>query len=71
MKPWFPQRRVEWECSIFGLVFKFSWRSIHESMGRFGGGWNWKIGAQWSRTDFLLSLLVAEVVIKQKQEEES
>ncbi|MFT4471411.1 hypothetical protein ACMX2H_16025 [Arthrobacter sulfonylureivorans] len=41
-------------------------RSPHESMGRFGGGWQWKLGIQagtWTRKDggtVIVSLLVRE-----------
>lgn len=32
--------------TVFGIKIKFSWRSPRSLMGRFGGGWNWKIGVQ-------------------------
>lgn len=32
-------------------------------VGRFGGGWNWKVGVQWGGHTVLVSLLVIEIRI--------
>ena len=38
-------------------------------MGRFGGGWNWKIGIQWGKTTCIMSLLVMEVIVTRHRKE--
>lgn len=52
--------------TVFGVKITFSWRSPRSLMGRFGGGWNWKIGVQAGGGTMLFSLLVAELVISWK-----
>lgn len=54
-----------------GKLGRYSWKYTSGSrtnafgspMGRFGGGWNWKVGAQWSRRTVIVSLLVSELRI--------
>jgi hypothetical protein len=43
-----------------------SWRRSDGCMGRFGGGWNWKLGFQAGGSSVILSLLVLEVRIGRK-----
>jgi hypothetical protein len=38
-----------------------TWRSSKSIWGRFGGGWQWKLGFQASRTIIIISLLVMEI----------
>ena len=44
------------------LKVRFHLRSAKSYMGRFGGGWNWKIGVQWEKTTVIISMLVAELI---------
>lgn len=54
---------------IKNLLLKFSWRSKNNFMGRFGGCWNWKIGVQWSKLNYILiSLLIFELTIAYDKE---
>jgi len=46
---------------------KYEHRHRDEPMGRFGGGWNWKVGIQGSGRDWIVDLLVASVRIKFKE----
>lgn len=46
------------------LHLTYERRGSHQTMGRFGGGWNWKLGLQWSRTCCLISLLVVTVELR-------
>lgn len=46
---------------------KFSFRSSKNLWGRFGGGWNWKVGIQAGGTTIVFSLLICEVVINKRQ----
>lgn len=50
---------------FFRIGFEFhSKKSSHgEMFGRFGGGWNWKLGFQSGGNTLIISLLVAEVRI--------
>jgi len=57
---------IIWKCRL-----KISWRSSKSVMGRFGGGWNWKIGLQWGKTTLLISLLILEIGIYKQQKGES
>lgn len=51
--------RCDWR--LWRLRLRFTWKRSDQPWGRFGGGWNWKLGAQWGRTCVLLSLLVCEL----------
>lgn len=43
------------------LRMKFEWRRVHKCWGRFGGGWNWKVGVQVGGRTILIELLVCSV----------
>lgn len=53
------------ELTLRGRRYRVRYRrrDTRGTMGRFGGGWNWKVGAQLGGSTLLLSLLVAEVTI--------
>lgn len=53
--------RKKWK--LFGFEIVFSWRSKKNAWGRFGGGWNWKVGIQIGASVVIVSLLVAELRI--------
>jgi len=52
---------TEVEFTFRRLHIRFTHRSAANFMGRFGGGWNWKVGVQWSGSCVLFSLLVCEL----------
>ena len=62
------QLPIDKTVHLFGLSIRFQWRSSKMFMGRFGGGWNWKVGAQWGKT-ILFSLLVAELRIEKTRKD--
>jgi hypothetical protein len=60
------QERLEinrsWSCGRLSVALR--WRSRKCFMGRFGGGWNWKIGVAWSRSCIIADLLVFSVQLR-------
>lgn len=42
---------------------RYEQRSKSNAMGRFGGGWNWQVGAQWSGSTTIINLLVSSLRI--------
>lgn len=38
-------------------------RSRQNAMGRFGGGWDWKLGIQASKSEWIISLIVSSLRI--------
>ena len=59
------EKRLEYvfyrEIKIKQLEITIEWGSTENLWGRFGGGWNWKIGMQWSRHTLIISLLVLSI----------
>lgn len=53
------------------LSVRVSWRSSESIMGRFGGGWNWKLGLQAGGRSLIVSLLVLEIIFRLNKKEES
>jgi len=51
----------KFECKHF--IFSLSYRSKENLWGRFGGGWNWKLGFQAGGSTVIISLLVCEIRI--------
>lgn len=51
--------KKDWEISR--LKISFSFKSRRAFMGRFGGGWNWKVGVQGSGNQWIFSLLTCTV----------
>lgn len=43
------------------LRVKWEWRSKHCFWGRFGGGWNWKVGIQAGGSSMIVELLVCSL----------
>lgn len=46
---------------------KFTQRAANSLLGRFGGGWQWKLGVQAGGGTLLFSLLVAELRLSRKR----
>ena len=49
------------------LEIVISWKPGNAFLGRFGGGWNWKLGIQGSGSSWIISLLVLSVWIRRKK----
>ena len=46
------------------LKIKYEHQSSNHYMGRFGGGWQWKVGFQGAERDWIFFLLVASVWVR-------
>jgi hypothetical protein len=46
---------------LWRLRARFTWRRSANLWGRFGGGWNWKVGIQVGGRTAIVSLLVADL----------
>ena len=62
-KPWASSYKINRRWTIGRICVAFSARSSDGFMGRFGGGWNWKLGAQIGGTTAIFSLLIADLSI--------
>ena len=51
------------DMKLLRLEGNFTIRSKSNSWGRFGGGWNWKLGFQAGGSTIIISLLIAELRI--------
>lgn len=58
-----PVLKIDRSFQIWNLRFRFSWRSAKNLWGRFGGGWNWKLGFTAGSTTVVVHLLIAEVSV--------
>ena len=56
------KNEIRWQRMLGPLKFDFYWRS-KKGWGRFGGGWNWKLGFQVGGKTILVSMLVCELTI--------
>lgn len=55
-----------WHLGRFRL--RIHWRRSDGLMGRFGGGWNWRLGVQVGGTTVLFALVVLTVSIAYREE---
>lgn len=46
-------------------------RSSNGLMGRFGGGWQWKLGLQLGSSTLIVSLLVMELIFSIRKRDEA
>lgn len=51
------------KLTIGRLCIAYSRRSKDELWGRFGGGWNWKLGLQAGYTTLVINLLICSITI--------
>ena len=65
---WFSKYIANKKICIGKIEMCFQIRSSQGVMGRFGGGWNWKLGFQAGGRTIIISLLVAELTIRIKKE---
>jgi hypothetical protein len=54
---------VKRELILCGWKIQYSRRSSRNLWGRFGGGWNWKVGIQIGGSSAIINLLVFEIRI--------
>lgn len=59
-----PRKEVRREGGLFGWRFVYTRRSKDNLWGRFGGGWNWKLGIDVGGTTVIVNLLVATLRIQ-------
>lgn len=59
----FPRKSVSRAWRIGRWAIKYERRSKENLWGRFGGGWNWKVGIAIGGTTVILDLLVSSVRI--------
>lgn len=65
------KQRITYEWKPFGhLKISFLWQSSKCLWGRFGGGWQWKVGFQASRTCIIFNLLICSVRVSWYKEKE-
>jgi hypothetical protein len=65
-KPWSSEKH-QFVRILGPIQIRFSYRSANSFMGRFGGGWNWKLGFQAGGSTVILSLLIAELSISRRK----
>ena len=68
MISWAPVYNVKKKVTIGRMTLKFEARSTESAWGRFGGGWDWKLGFQASTPSaygwtVIISLLIAEATV--------
>ena len=55
------RREVSWRKQIGRLTIHYNWQSRKNLWGRFGGGWNWKLGFQAASRCIIINLLVCSL----------
>lgn len=52
------KREIRIKKHIGRLEIEFHWRSAKNLWGRFGGGWNWKLGIDIGSTTIIIALFI-------------
>ena len=60
----FKKKEINKYIRIGALSVVFRFRSKKNFMGRFGGGWNWKLGFQAGGRAIIFSLLICSLTFK-------
>ncbi len=55
--------RIDKRFKIGRFNIHIEWKTSSNLLGRFGGGWNWKIGIMFSKTTVIINLLVMSIRI--------
>ena len=55
---------VYWKRQWWRVEVGFSWKSSDSIFGRFGGGWNWKLGFQAGGGTVIISLLIFSLSLR-------
>lgn len=63
------REEIDKSVTIGRYRFRFHWRSRENLWGRFGGGWNWKLGVQVGSTTVMVFLLVFTLSVKRLKED--
>ena len=63
-----PKEEIRREWNIGKLSIEFCWRSSKNLWGRFGGGWNWKLGFAASGSTILLHILIFTIMIWKRKD---
>jgi len=50
----------------FKRTISFEWKKSSSLMGRFGGGWNWKLGVQSGGSTVIFNFLVFSITIRKQ-----
>ncbi len=58
----FKKKGIIKKMHIGALSIVFRFRSKKNFMGRFGGGWNWKLGFQAGGKTIIFSLLICSLI---------
>lgn len=56
-----PHIEIRKTWAIGRLAITFNWRSRRNLWGRFGGGWNWKLGVEIGSTTVMVYLLICSL----------
>ncbi len=56
-----PKREIRKTFHLGRWRLTYQWRSAHNLWGRFGGGWQWKLGIQAGHSTVIISLLVCSL----------
>lgn len=65
---WHSTYFIKWSRRFGRWKVRVSWRRKDGLMGRFGGGWNWRLGVQVGGTTVLVNLLVMSVAVSRLKE---
>ena len=65
------KKEIRKKVCINRLEVFFLWRSKKNLWGRFGGGWNWKLGFQAGGKTLIVSFLIADVMLTLKSKKEA
>lgn len=55
------RREIRRKVELGRFRLGFTWRSSKNTWGRFGGGWNWKLGFSAGGSTIFLHLLIADI----------
>ena len=61
-----PRTEIKKKWRVLGFNITYNWQSSKNLWGRFGGGWNWELGFQASRSTLILNVLVFSIRIDRK-----
>lgn len=58
---WSSDDWIDWRAWLWRLHVRLSWRDADGLMGRFGGGWNYKLGVQVGGSTVIVSLVLFDL----------
>jgi len=63
------KREIHKRFKLGNLQFSFHWGDKKSMWGRFGGGWQWALGFEFSGQTLLLNCLVFSLVVSKQRKE--